>query len=186
MNTVFDFGVPQGSVLDPLLFILYITLLDSLLTDSNLDYHLCTADYQLFIWQLHFMLSNTCFCVWYSLKFVIVSFCCICFYLGTLTTTLLAVRQFDDPGKNLPTREVEEFVPENGSSSYPYTTYINHLYFHPKSLKFDTQKTFAKVLLLFLIDRNCVSIKLCSIFIYICSLTFKIVVFYIYSILELL
>lgn len=59
------------------------------------------------------------------------------------------VRPQDDPASHLPTREVEEFVPENGSSSYPYTTYINHLYFHPKNLKFDTQKTFAKVLFLF-------------------------------------
>lgn len=62
----------------------------------------------------------------------------------TLTSTLLMVRPQDDPASHLPTREVEEFVPENGSSSYPYTTYINHLYFHPKNLKFDTQKTFAK------------------------------------------
>ena len=40
---------------------------------------------------------------------------------------------------------MEEFVPEDGQYAYPYATYINHLYIHPKSLKYDSQKAFPKV-----------------------------------------
>lgn len=61
--------------------------------------------------------------------------------LCILTPTLLAVRPFDETAKHTPTREVEEFVPEDGPSSNVYTTYVNHLYFHPKNLKFDAYKT---------------------------------------------
>lgn len=82
---------------------------------------------------------------------------CLCLYLfvfmllvpllGMLTSSLLPVRPFDDPLKTqIVTREVEEFVPEEGGeSAFPFTTYVNHLYIHPRSLKYDSQKTFAKV-----------------------------------------
>jgi len=44
------------------------------------------------------------------------------------------------------TREVEEFVPEeNGQFAFPFTTYINHVYIHPRNLKYDSQKAFTKV-----------------------------------------
>jgi len=67
--------------------------------------------------------------------------------LGTLTTSLLPVRPFDNALKSQTvTREVEEFVPEEGGQfAFPFTTYINHLYIHPRSLKYDGQKAFAKV-----------------------------------------
>jgi len=42
-------GVPRGSVLGPLLFILYTTPLSSLLSDSSVKHHLYTDDTQLFI-----------------------------------------------------------------------------------------------------------------------------------------
>jgi len=42
-------GVPQESVLDPLLFILYTTPHSSLISDSSLSHHLFADDTQLFI-----------------------------------------------------------------------------------------------------------------------------------------
>lgn len=41
--------------------------------------------------------------------------------------------------------EVDEFVPEVAKYCCPFTTYRNRLYVYPLHLKYDGQKTFAKV-----------------------------------------
>ncbi len=41
--------------------------------------------------------------------------------------------------------EVEEFVPQEARYNHPFTIYKNHLYVYPQQLKYDNQKTFAKV-----------------------------------------
>lgn len=55
------------------------------------------------------------------------------------------MKQFETCAKTPVTFEVEEFVPCIPKHTQPYTIYNNHLYVYPKYLKYDSQKTFAKV-----------------------------------------
>lgn len=55
------------------------------------------------------------------------------------------MRQFETCSKSPLTFEVEEFVPCIPKHTQPYTVYSNHLYVYPKYLKYDSQKSFAKV-----------------------------------------
>lgn len=55
------------------------------------------------------------------------------------------MKQFDVSEKASIFFEVEEFVPGIAKCSQPFTIYNNHLYVYPKHLKYDSQKSFAKV-----------------------------------------
>lgn len=55
------------------------------------------------------------------------------------------MKQFDISEKTNVFFEVEEFVPCIAKCSQPFTIYNNHLYVYPKHLKYDSQKSFAKV-----------------------------------------
>ncbi|XP_061154329.1 dedicator of cytokinesis protein 9-like isoform X2 [Syngnathus typhle] len=61
-----------------------------------------------------------------------------------LTSSYIPLRNFDVNGSSSAALEVEEFVPTIAKCSQPFTIYKNHLYVHPKHLKYDGQKSFAK------------------------------------------
>lgn len=62
-----------------------------------------------------------------------------------VTSSYIPVKQFDVDEKPKVFFEVEEFVPCIAKCSQPFTIYNNHLYVYPKHLKYDGQKSFAKV-----------------------------------------
>nr|CAD7259038.1 unnamed protein product [Timema shepardi] len=62
----------------------------------------------------------------------------------SLTTSLSPLKEFPVPPKNEPTWELMEFEGDSEKDVHPYTTYVNHLYVYPRSLSFDTQKTFTR------------------------------------------
>lgn len=41
--------------------------------------------------------------------------------------------------------EVEEFVQDSTKFTQPHRVYTNHIYVYPRHLKYDSQKSFAKV-----------------------------------------
>lgn len=61
-----------------------------------------------------------------------------------VTSSYIPVRPYEGNERG-PLLEVEEFVPCIAKCSQPFTTYNNHLYVYPKLLKYDNQKSFAKV-----------------------------------------
>ncbi|XP_070173876.1 dedicator of cytokinesis protein 9-like isoform X3 [Littorina saxatilis] len=63
---------------------------------------------------------------------------------STLTSSLVRIKPFADPPTEGPTFEVEEFLPKKASLCSTFDYYVNHLYVYPLSLKYDSQKTFAK------------------------------------------
>lgn len=62
-----------------------------------------------------------------------------------VTSSYIPVRNFEGNGPGSALLEVEEFVPCIAKCSQPFTIYKNHLYVYPKHLKYDGQKSFAKV-----------------------------------------
>lgn len=66
-------------------------------------------------------------------------------YIDCVTSSYIPVKQFDVSEKTNIFYEVEEFVPCIAKCSQPFTIYNNHLYVYPKHLKYDSQKSFAKV-----------------------------------------
>lgn len=55
------------------------------------------------------------------------------------------MRPFEELSKHQPTVEVEEFVQDSTKFTLPHRVYRNHIYVYPKHLKYDSQKSFAKV-----------------------------------------
>lgn len=55
------------------------------------------------------------------------------------------MRPFEELSKHQPTVEVEEFVQDSTKFTLPHRIYRNHIYVYPKHLKYDSQKSFAKV-----------------------------------------
>ncbi|ESP01696.1 hypothetical protein LOTGIDRAFT_172449 [Lottia gigantea] len=62
---------------------------------------------------------------------------------NVLTAALDPVKPFPGPPMK-PSIEIEEFIPERASLCSTFDFYKNTLYVYPKSLKFDSQKSFAK------------------------------------------
>lgn len=65
--------------------------------------------------------------------------------LDCVTSSYVPVRPFEDLSKHQPTVEVEEFVQDSTKFTLPHRVYRNHIYVYPKHLKYDSQKSFAKV-----------------------------------------
>ncbi|XP_071839033.1 dedicator of cytokinesis protein 11-like isoform X31 [Apostichopus japonicus] len=63
---------------------------------------------------------------------------------NTLTPSLAPLMPWPEKPQDLPVREVEEFLPDVGKFMSPHTTYVNNLYVYPLSLKYDSQKSYAK------------------------------------------
>ena len=67
-----------------------------------------------------------------------------CPTIDCITSSYVPLKPFEKNCQNI-TVEVEEFVPEMTKYCYPFTIYKNHLYVYPLQLKYDSQKSFAKV-----------------------------------------
>lgn len=65
--------------------------------------------------------------------------------LDSVTSSYVPVKPFEELSKHQPTVEVEEFVQDATKFTQPHRVYKNHMYVYPKHLKYDSQKSFAKV-----------------------------------------
>lgn len=74
--------------------------------------------------------------------------------LDCVTSSYVPVRPFEELSKHQPTVEVEEFVQDSTKFTQPHRVYRNHIYVYPKHLKYDSQKSFAKVFF-FVLFCNC-------------------------------
>lgn len=61
-----------------------------------------------------------------------------------MTSSYIPVKPFDEQCEKVCV-ELEEFVSEEAKYNHPFTIYKNHLYIYPQQLKYESQKTFAKV-----------------------------------------
>lgn len=62
-----------------------------------------------------------------------------------VTSSYVPVKPFEELSKHQPTVEVEEFAQDTTKFTQPHRVYKNHIYVYPKHLKYDSQKSFAKV-----------------------------------------
>lgn len=69
-----------------------------------------------------------------------------------VTSSYVPVRPFEELSKHQPTVEVEEFVQDSTKFTLPHRVYRNHIYVYPKHLKYDSQKSFAKVIFWFFLQ----------------------------------
>lgn len=65
--------------------------------------------------------------------------------LDCVTSSYVPVKPFEELSKHQPTVEVEEFVQDSTKFTQPHRVYRNHIYVYPKHLKYDSQRSFAKV-----------------------------------------
>lgn len=83
-----------------------------------------------------------------------------CPTIDCITSSYVPLKPFEKNCQNI-TVEVEEFVPEMTKYCYPFTIYKNHLYVYPLQLKYDSQKSFAKVRQLYVLG-VCNILIICS------------------------
>uniref|UniRef100_A0A8C8GWR0 Dedicator of cytokinesis 11 n=1 Tax=Oncorhynchus tshawytscha TaxID=74940 RepID=A0A8C8GWR0_ONCTS len=76
-------------------------------------------------------------------------------FSNTVTSSYIPVKPFEEKCERVSV-EMEEFLPEEAKYNYPFTVYKNHLYIYPLQLKYDNQKTFAKV------GGRCVCVCVCA------------------------
>uniref|UniRef100_A0A3P9LN66 C2 DOCK-type domain-containing protein n=1 Tax=Oryzias latipes TaxID=8090 RepID=A0A3P9LN66_ORYLA len=62
-----------------------------------------------------------------------------------LTSSYVPIKPFEELSTRQPSVEVEEFVQDTIKFTQPYRVYKNQIYVYPKHLKYDSQKSFAKV-----------------------------------------
>lgn len=65
-------------------------------------------------------------------------------HIDSVTSSYIPVKPFDDHCDKVSV-ELEEFVSQEAKYNHPFTGYKNHLYVYPQQLKYESQKTFAKV-----------------------------------------
>ncbi|KAJ8031225.1 Dedicator of cytokinesis protein 9 [Holothuria leucospilota] len=63
---------------------------------------------------------------------------------NSLTPSLAPLMPWPEKPQDPPILEVEEFPLEIGKFMHPHTVYLNNLFVYPLSLKYDSQKTYAK------------------------------------------
>ncbi|TRY74292.1 hypothetical protein DNTS_028724 [Danionella cerebrum] len=66
-------------------------------------------------------------------------------YPNCVTSSYVEVKPFEDCSLHSPTVEIDEFQQDSSKFTQPHRVYKNHIYIYPKHLKYDSQKSFAKV-----------------------------------------
>ncbi|XP_046891317.1 dedicator of cytokinesis protein 10 isoform X2 [Hypomesus transpacificus] len=61
-----------------------------------------------------------------------------------VTSSYVPVKPFEGVALHPSTVEVEEFLQEGSRFTHPHRVYRHHIYVHPRHLKYDSQKSFAK------------------------------------------
>uniref|UniRef100_A0A3B4A597 Uncharacterized protein n=1 Tax=Periophthalmus magnuspinnatus TaxID=409849 RepID=A0A3B4A597_9GOBI len=82
--------------------------------------------------------------------------------IDCLTSSYVPLKPFEELSKHQPTVEVEEFVQDTTKFTQPHRVYKNHIYIYPKHLKYDSQKSFAKVWINYGLDHVLVCLLCCS------------------------